>query len=246
MTARSSTKRESLNGVEIRGRKAGFSEDQIYGQIFDAIIEQRLAPDTRLAEDKLCDIFSVSRTVIRKILQRLAYEKIVQIRPNRGAIVANPSVKEAHEVFEARRAVESAVVRLAITTISPSELESLRRIVAEEEACVNRGDRTGWIRLSNRFHLQLAEVSGNETLAGFLRELLSRSSLIAATYDPSGRAIGSPKTHGQLLKAIAGGEMDDAVQAMAAHLDHCQAQLNLDGKEPPVDLHVVFAGVGGK
>lgn len=243
MTAREAAKGEDLKGVEVRGRKAGFSDDQIYGQIFDAIIEQRLAPDTRLAEDKLCDIFNVSRTVIRKILQRLAYEKIVQIRPNRGAAVANPSVREAHEVFEARRAVESAIVRLASTVISPSELESLRRIIAEEEACIKRGDRTGWIRLSNRFHLQLAEVSGNETLAAFLRELLSRSSLVAARYDPSGRAIGSPVTHGKIIEAIAGGDASDAVEAMAAHLDHCQAQLNLDGEEPPVDLHMVFAGV---
>ncbi len=246
MAAREGTKGGDLKGVEVRSRKAGFSEDQIYGQIFDAIIEQRLAPDTRLAEDKLCDIFNVSRTVIRKILQRLAYEKIVQIRPNRGAIVASPSVKEAHEVFEARRAVEGTIVRLASATISPSELESLRRIVAEEDACLKRGDRTGWIRLSNRFHLQLAEVSGNETLAGFLRELLARASLVAARYDPSGRAIGSPATHRRLIEAVASGDAGDAAEALAAHLDHCQAQLNLDGEDPPVDLHSIFAGVAAK
>ncbi|WP_282606451.1 GntR family transcriptional regulator [Pelagibius sp. Alg239-R121] len=246
MTSSEHTTSEDLRGVGIRGRKAGFSEDQIYGQIFDAIIEQRLAPDTRLAEDKLCDIFNVSRTVVRKILQRLAYEKIVQIRPNRGAAVANPSVKDAHEVFEARRAIEGAIVRTASAVISPSELESLRRIVAEEEACMTRGDRTGWIRLSNRFHLQLAETSGNETLLSFLRELLSRSSLVVARYDSTSRAIGSPATHGKLVDAMASGDDDKAAQAMAAHLDHCEAQLNLDGEEPPIDLHTVFAGVTKK
>ena len=246
MTSSEQTSGADLQEVGVRGRKAGFSEDQIYGQIFDAIIEQRLAPNTRLAEDKLCDIFNVSRTVIRKILQRLAYEKIVQIRPNRGAAVANPSVRDAHEVFEARRAVEGAIVQSATAVISPSELESLRRIIAEEEACMTRGDRTGWIRLSNRFHLQLAETSGNRTLSSFLRELLSRSSLVVARYDSTSRSIGSPATHGKLVEAMASGDAGKAAQAMTAHLDHCEAQLNFDGEEPPVDLHTIFADMAVK
>ena len=77
--------------------------DTIHARIYDAIVEQRLPPGTKLGEETLCEIFGVSRTMIRRVLQRLASEHVVEARPHRGAFVARPSVEEAREVFEARR-----------------------------------------------------------------------------------------------------------------------------------------------
>ena len=66
------------------------SEAWIYDQVFGAILEQRLRPETKLTEAELCDVFGVSRTIIRKVLLRLSLDRVVELRPNRGAIIAAP------------------------------------------------------------------------------------------------------------------------------------------------------------
>ena len=89
--------------------RSGTQDDIVYAHIFEAILEQRLAPGTKLSEEALGEIFGVSRTIIRRALSRLAHEGVVLLRPNRGAVVASPSVEEARQVFLARRLVERAI-----------------------------------------------------------------------------------------------------------------------------------------
>src|SRR3546814_5492078 len=64
--------------------RTGTQDDIVYAHIFDAILEQRLAPGTKLSEEALGEIFGVSRTIIRRALSRLAHEGVVLLRPNRS------------------------------------------------------------------------------------------------------------------------------------------------------------------
>src|SRR5215470_2033872 len=79
----------------------------VYYSLRDAIVSHRLAPGTKLPEDELASIYSVSRTVIRAALQALAHDRLVRLEPNRGAFVAQPSQTEAREIFEMRMLVEA-------------------------------------------------------------------------------------------------------------------------------------------
>ena len=65
--------------------------EAIYRAVSDAIVEQRLKPGARLREDALAEVFGISRTGIRKILQRLALEQLVTLTPRRGASVTRPT-----------------------------------------------------------------------------------------------------------------------------------------------------------
>ena len=67
----------------------------------------------KLPEDELASVYSVSRTIIRAALQALAHDRLVRLEPNRGAFVAQPSIKEASEVFQARSLIEPKVAALA-------------------------------------------------------------------------------------------------------------------------------------
>ena len=100
----------------------GDVEQRIYQSVFDSVMNQRLAPGTKLPEAALCDLFKVSRSVVRKVLQRLAHDRIVDLRPNKGAVVASPTPEETRQIFEARRGLEAAIVRLAVQNAKPADL----------------------------------------------------------------------------------------------------------------------------
>ncbi len=100
------------------------AEGRVYDQIHKAIVERRLEPGTKLGEEALREIYGVSRAQIRSVLVDLSHAKVVELRPNRGAYVAQPSVREARHVFEARRAIEAAIVATALST-SPSRRASV-------------------------------------------------------------------------------------------------------------------------
>ena len=78
----------------------GDTTQRIADSITTAIVERRLMPGTKLAEQKIADIFKVSRTLVRQALNQLSRDKLVTLEPARGARVAEPSVDEARQVFE--------------------------------------------------------------------------------------------------------------------------------------------------
>ena len=102
-------------------------EQMIVDRIYSAVMEQRLAPRTKLSEAALCESFGVGRMRVRRSLLLLASQGIVDLHSNRGAYVACPSAKEADEVFEARQMIEPGLVRSMAEGVSQDVLRGLRR-----------------------------------------------------------------------------------------------------------------------
>ena len=98
--------------------------EKVHHALRSAIIEQRLAPGSRLPEDAIGESFGTSRTIAREALGRLAVEGLVDLIPNRGAFVANPSLEDGRGIFTVRRALERAMV-----------LELVGKIDAPAAAC---------------------------------------------------------------------------------------------------------------
>ncbi|SHM89669.1 DNA-binding transcriptional regulator, GntR family [Pseudomonas asturiensis] len=221
-------------------------DDVVYAHIFDAILEQRLAPGTKLSEEALGEIFGVSRTIIRRALSRLGHEGVVLLRPNRGAVVASPSVEEARQVFFARRLVEKAITELAVEHATAEQLAQLRQMVSDERDSFSRGDRGAGIRLSGEFHLQLAVAARNAPLISFQRSLVSQTSLIIAQYETGDRTHCSYDEHSRLIDAIEARDAARAVELMMHHMDHIDSKLNLDEDVISDDLQAVFSHLLGK
>src|SRR5262245_14822174 len=121
-------------------RPAPPSEDEVYDRIHGAVLDHRLQPGTKLKEVALAEVFGVDRGVVRKVLARLAFAKLIDLVPNRGATVASPSVDESRDLFAARRAVEAAIVDAATRRIAPAQLRALRTLAAQEHDAYERGE----------------------------------------------------------------------------------------------------------
>lgn len=234
---------ESDNLVRLNRANGQFQDEYLYEQIFDAILDQRLLPGTKLTEDDLADIFAVSRAVVRRSLLRLSHDRIVTIRPNRGAFVASPGVKQAREILAARRLIESAIVREAVAAASASELSQLRGQVHEEKEYFEHNKRGSGIRLSGDFHFRLALLSANTTLIKFVKELIPQTSLIIAQYEKPGHSMCSHDEHFALIDVIADGDAEKAVALMDRHLQNIENKLDLSDDDARTDLRQVFADI---
>ncbi len=218
-----------------RRAKAGgesSSTARIVDSITTAIVERRLMPGTRLAEQQIADIFGVSRTVVRQALNRLCRDHLVTLEPSRGARVAEPSVEEARQVFEVRAMLESAVVRRLAESVTPAQIAELRAHLKDEREAVSRTDVSGRTRLLADFHVALARMLGNDVLADLIGDLLGRSSLIALMYQSSLSAEHSQQEHVQIVDALERRDARAAVRLMEHHLGSVERNLHLDPRTP--------------
>ncbi len=205
------------------------STQRIVVAIAAAIVERRLMPGTRLVEQRIADIFAVSRTIVRQALNQLSRDRLVTLVPARGAFVATPSVAEARQVFEARALIESAMVRRLCERITEAQIAQLREHLAREARAVERVDVPGRTRLLADFHVVLARLLGNDVLAHLLEDLLGRSSLISLMYQSSHAAAHSQAEHVQIVDALARRDARAAVRLMTSHLATVERELRLDG-----------------
>jgi DNA-binding GntR family transcriptional regulator len=226
--------RTEPNPVAKRGL-AGIDK-KIYDAVFNAVMSQRLPPGTKLTEAHFCELFKVSRTIVRKALQRLAHAHIVELKPNHGATIASPTPEETREIFAARRGIEAAIIPLAIERANKAQIARLRKMAKDEHAAYESGDRATWISMSGEFHIALAELAGNSVLQRFLAELVSRCSLIIALYEAPGSVACSHDEHDRLIDVIASGDVALSLKMMEQHLLAIEAKLNLNDEEDKIDL----------
>ncbi|MBU0589039.1 MAG: GntR family transcriptional regulator [Gammaproteobacteria bacterium] len=213
----------------------------IVNALTKAIVEHRLHPGTKLAEQKLADHFGVSRTLVRQALFQLSQNRLIRLEPARGAFVAAPSVDEARQVFAVRRMLEAEMTRAFVREVTPSKIKALKEHVAQEKAAVERDDVSGRTELLGDFHVRMAELMGNQVLAQLLAELISRCALITLMYQSSGAAEHSNAEHVDIVKALAAKDEVRAVRLMDEHLQHVEANLTFDRKVPTNDISMALS-----
>jgi DNA-binding GntR family transcriptional regulator len=179
--------------------------------------------------------------VVRKVLQRLAHEHIVQLRPNRGAIVAVPTAQDVQQIFEARRTLESAIVTLVAERATAADLDTLRAQLAQEDRALQAPalaatSQPAWARLASSFHLRLAELARNPLLQRYLVETVTRCSLIVALHEAPGHAACEHDEHASIVDCIARGDAPGAVRLMDQHLRDLEHHLALTERPQHPDL----------
>jgi DNA-binding GntR family transcriptional regulator len=207
---------------------AGSATQRIVDSITNAIADRRLMPGTKLSEQKIGDIFEVSRTVVRQAFNQLSRDRLVVLEPARGAFVATPTAEEARDVFEVRSILETAVTRQLCATITDAQIRQLREHLAQERAALNQAEIPGRTRLLADFHLVLARMLGNQVLVQMLGELLTRSSLVALMRQSSQSAEESHDEHVAIVDAFERRDVKAAVRLVDKHLGNVQRNLNMD------------------
>ena len=214
---------------------------QIIESLTRAIVEHRLQPGSKLAEQKLADHFGVSRTLVRQALFQLSQNRLITLEPARGAFVAAPSATEARQVFAVRRMLEAEMTRAFIREVTPARIKALRDHVAQEKKALASDNAHERVELLGDFHVRMAELTGNDVLARMLGELISRCSLITLMYQSASAAQHSADEHSAIVAALAARDETTAVRLMTEHLLHVEENLVFDRKLPTHDITLALS-----
>lgn len=213
----------------------------VYARIYEAMLDHRLPPGTKLKEVPLSELFGVTRGTIRKAFTQLAAMKIIELRPNRGAIVASPSIDESRDLFSVRRTIESSIVDTLARRITKAQVRQLNSLIKQEDRAYRRGEMRTALKLSVDFHRVLATMAGNSVLVGVLDQLVSRTPLVVLAYgDPSKTNECANRDHAELVEAMAAHDTDRAVFAMKLHLCNLEGKLDLRDDGPANELSAIF------
>ena len=230
------------SALKQRGISSDPGENLIVERIYKAVMEQRLAPKTKLSESLLCETFGVGRMRVRRALLLLSSQGIVDLHSNRGAYVACPDKSEATDVFAARMLIEPPLVRELAQNANDINLALLTEHIALEDAARSENQRTEIIRLSGEFHTKLAQATGNRFISRMMKELVTRTSLIVGLFGSSENATCPDDEHAKILHAVQAHDPDQAAKLLISHLDHIQSGLDMDSRVEPKDDLVPILG----
>ena len=180
---------------------------------------------------------------IRRSLLMLASRELVDLLPNRGAYVARPTAKQAHDVFDMRLLVEPSMARMAANKAKDRDIQSLADLVDKERKAQAAGQRRAAISLSGEFHIAMARAADNAVLTATVKDLITRSSLIIAMFGDLGVNNNCrDDEHASLLDAMRTHDTKKAESLMKDHIHHIRDHLDFD-REPqgPQDIVSLFA-----
>jgi DNA-binding GntR family transcriptional regulator len=193
--------------------------DRAYQRLRALILSGQLAPRQELRQEVLAGKLGVSRTPLREALNRLASEGLIELRPHRSALVAEFSLHDLEQDYEARRIVEPAAARIAATRRDPEALAALGAALHTEDEAGN--DIARRFEASRAFHRALVAAAGNRHLVRFVDELWG-GRIAPYFYGRQALMLDRPsrdrEEHAEIARLIAAGDPDGAARAVESHL----------------------------
>ena len=206
------------------------NSDEVVDLVFKAILKNRLKPGVRLSEISLQEEFGYSRAVIRQGFDKLVDSGLLQHKKNQGVRVACPTKEETIQIYEARKAIENAVIMILVDKNRSQNLDLaiIDELISEEQRLHNSSQHDDHTKLSCDFHLTLAELCDNKYIVESLKPLIPLSTLAASVYSNPESTFCSFAEHYDLIQAIKSNDPVEASKSINEHLDHCVKSLDFD------------------
>lgn len=206
----------------------GQRRQAIVQSVLTEVFQSRLRAGQRLTTQKLAERFGVSHTPIREALIELAGIGIIDLLPNRGAVVRRVSVKDVREVYQVRRVLECAAVRSACGRINRRKLQSMSDEIEQllAETAPNSARYIQQARdLDSRLHDLISSSCGNTFLGkelGRLKTLFRAFRDVAWEHDQAWndyrRVTEEAREHLAIVEALLAGDGKEAARAMSRHI----------------------------
>lgn len=193
----------------------------VVGRVRDLVVDGTLPAGQRINEVRLCGQLGVSRTPLREALKVLASEGLVELTRNRGAMVTVLSPAEIRDMIMLMSRLEAFAAEAAVRRLDEASLARLRAMHDGILEAYAQGDRQGYFKLNQGFHLAIVELAGNVALAPIHAALHARMKRVRYLgNDVPEHWAESVAEHQAIIEAFARHDADAAAAAMRAHLEN--------------------------
>lgn len=195
--------------------------DVAYNQLEKMIIFRELAPGSMVSEKQLADSLALGRTPVREALQRLAYERMVEIHPRRGIQIPAISVESQLKILEVRRHIEAVCVRYAASRASMEQKQSMLQLADKLEECAANKDDFLYASLLKEIHTLLVKAAANEYLQSAMTPLQGLSRRFWFAYkNQDSDLFEASSYHAAILRAVSHTDAEEAVAASHRLIDY--------------------------
>jgi DNA-binding GntR family transcriptional regulator len=202
------------------GRIAAPLREQVIAALRQAILDFKLKPGQRLVERELIEQLGVSRTTIREALRELTSEGLVTVVPQKGAVVATPTLEDAIDLYEVRAALESLVVQRFVERASDAQVERLQAAVTRfHDETIRTADIRQILAAKDLFYVVLIEGAASAALQQLLEGIQARVQVLRATsLSEEGRTFAAVRELRGVVDAIAARDAPLAARLTAEHI----------------------------
>lgn len=199
-----------------------FAEEKVYKEIKQAILTRQYYPKSQLIENEIAQKLGISRTPVRAALKKLAYEGLVDIVPNKGAFIVEPTFEEFKQIASSRIILEKEAARLAALQIKAAEIHQLNKLLDEEMNYSQKRDLENYINTNMKIHMSIAKASKNKYFIKYIEELITKTTIYLIFFDrfysTSLEELNSIKEHKNLITAITGKDPQLSMELMEMHI----------------------------
>jgi DNA-binding GntR family transcriptional regulator len=212
----------------------------------NAIITGVFPPGAHLVDRELCDMFGVSRTVVREAQRSLEAEGLVVIAPHKGVFVRKIEYEEAVQIYDVRKVLEALAGQQCAMHATPEDIEGLKAIYDELKANAVALTNPNLIDIKTRFYVVLLRGAKHPVVEKMLSQLLNYNTQLRATsLAEPGRLGCIVQEIGRVVDAIARGDAAEAGKACYAHVENAsQAAIRVlkdrDTCKPPHRDPLIF------
>lgn len=195
-------------------------EEQVFSQLEEEILCGIYKKGDALTEMSLSDRLGVSRTPVRSALHRLAEEGLIEIVPNKGAVVVGVTVDDLIDTYRIRMRLEGLASAIAAGRLTEDEKQQLKESVELTEYYIKKQDAEHIKELDTAFHSIIFRASGNRMLYKILSELHRNiRTYRKLSLTVPGRLEKSHQEHKEILQAMLDGDAEKADMLTSLHIE---------------------------
>ncbi len=180
--------------------------ESVYSAIRDAIITGQLGTNQLILEQNIADEYGISKVTARETLQRLCHEKYLKSYPRKGYLINEITPKQCYQIQQVRYQIEGFSLRLVIKNCSDQEIHSLKEILEQPQT-----NNDPYETVNSRFHLRLAELSGNRYIYDTLYSYIGSVCRYAITGSIAYKSFSGQSYHDEIIQALSSRDIQSAL-----------------------------------
>lgn len=214
-------------------------KNNVYNILKDAILTKKLSPGSQIIENTISTHLQVSRTPIRSAMNQLADEGLIEMIPNRGAYVINPTRDEIVQAYELRKELEVMAVKKSLGQFTKKDFVEINALIQLEKKALAAKNFESYLEINTKFHLLITKKCNNIFLIDFIETLIQRTNaylilfdrfLDEETFTPYGY-----KEHEEIMNVLKEGNKEELILSVEKHFDNAISSLRIKNEYTTLD-----------